>query len=392
MPVSSIRNLALSQNENIHVYRLNIGQPNLPSPKEYLDFLCNFCTSTLAYDAAKGNKNLLSAWSSNLNAAYNLNLSPNNFLITSGSSEALTFCFNICCDVGDDILVFSPTYSNYTGFSIMAGVNLVPVPCSFYSNFHLPTADELIEKCITEKTKAILICNPNNPTGTAYTTHELKRLHDLCVKHNLFLLVDEVYREFVYDGRTPSTVLSTFSDSSHIVVLDSISKRYSLCGARIGCMISYNEKFMAAAVNFASTRVSAPTIEQEAAAHMLKTISPTYLSNAVAEYKQRKETLVANLATIQGIGVNVPEGGFYVYATLPVEDAKDFCRFMEQTFSLNNETLSISPGTAFQVGTKLPTNCVRIAFVLSPEEIVKSTTILKEALRAYLNQPCQNQP
>lgn len=384
MPVSSIRNLAQAQSQNIHVYRLNIGQPDLPSPKEYLDAVCNFHTSTLAYDAAKGNKSLLAEWSSTLNNAYSLSLTPDNFVITSGSSEALTFCFNICCDVGDEILVFSPTYSNYTGFSVMSGVKLVSVPCSFYSNFHLPTNDAEIELRITPKTKAILICNPNNPTGTVYTKEELDRIHALCVKHNLFLLVDEVYREFVYDGRTPSTALSTFPNSQHVVVLDSISKRYSLCGARIGCMISYNEEFMAAATNFASTRVSAPTIEQEAAAHMLKNLPPSYLSDAVKEYESRKQTLVSNLATIPGVGVNVPEGGFYVYASLPVADVSDFCRFMEYSFSHNNETVSISPGTAFQISTLLPTNCVRIAFVLSSNELVRSVEILKEALHTYL--------
>lgn len=383
MPVSSIRNLVPPQNKDVRVYKLNIGQPNLPSPKEFLDGVCNYHTSTLAYDAAKGNENLLVEWAKVLNRDYQMSLTEDNFLITSGSSEALTFCFNICCDVGDEILVFSPTYANYTGFATMSGVKLVSVPCSFENGFHLPTSPALIECKITPKTKAILLCNPNNPTGTVFTQNELAILHELCVKHNLFLLVDEVYREFVYDGRTPSTILAQFPTSDRVVVLDSISKRYSLCGARIGCIVTINSEFMAAATNFASTRVSAPTIEQEAAAVMLKNISPQYLTDAVKEYETRKNVLVSHLATIPGVGVNIPEGGFYVYASLPVQDVKDFCHFLEYRFSHNDETISISPGSAFVIGSLLPTNYVRIAFVLSTPELIKAAEILKEALFVY---------
>ena len=383
MPVSSIRNLVPPKTENVHVYKLNIGQPDLASPQEFLDAVKSFNSSVLAYDAARGNTNLLNEWCAVFNRDYQLSLTPNNFLITSGSSEALTFCFNICCDVGDEILAFSPTYANYTGFATMSGVNLVSVPCSYQNNFHLPTSNTDIECRLTSKTKAILLCNPNNPTGTVFTSSELSRLHELCVKHDLFLLVDEVYREFVYDGRAPSTVLSQFKDSNHIVVLDSISKRYSLCGARIGCMISYNDQFMAAATNFASTRVSSPTIEQEAAATMLKTISPTYLSDSVTEYESRRNTLTAKLVGIPGVGVNIPEGGFYVYASLPVSDVKDFCHFMEYEFSHKNATVSISSGNAFVIASKIPTNYVRIAFVLSKPDLIKAAEILQEALFAY---------
>ena len=382
MPVSTIRN-AIPPQENVRVYKLNIGQPDLPSPKEFFDGLSKFSSSVIAYDSARGNKSLIAAWSALLNTLYSLSLTEQNFLITAGSSEALTFAFNICCDVEDEILVFSPTYANYTGFARMAGVKLVAVPCSFHTNFHTPVNAKEIEKHLTPKTKAILICNPNNPTGSVFTQQELTTLHELCVSKNIFLFVDEVYREFIYTGEKPSTVLAQFPNSKHVVVFDSLSKRYSLCGARIGCLITHNQAFMQAAINFASTRVSTATIEQAAAAHMLTHIPDTYLTNAINEYHTRRNTLAAALVTVPGIGVTVPEGGFYVYASLPVEDAVHFTQFMEYSFSYNQETLSISPAKEFLINQKEPSNYVRIAFVLSKPELTKSVTILRHALKAY---------
>ena len=351
MSVSPIRNLVPPKNENVHVHKLNIGQPDIESPKEFLQGVKYFSSYVIAYDSAKGNKNLLREWTKNFNQTYALDLTENEMLITSGSSEALTFAFNICCDVDDEILVFAPTYANYTGFATMSGVRLIPVPCRFDTNFHIPLNIQEIEQHITHKTKAILICNPNNPTGTVFTDEELLNLLSICTTHNIYLLVDEVYREFVYDGKTPKSILQLAPKHENVVVLDSISKKYSLCGARIGCLITHNQAFMQAATNFASTRVSAPTIEQEAAAYMLKHTQASYLQGAIKEYEQRRNVLVSLLQNIPGVKVQAPEGGFYVLAELPVTDSKAFAHFMEYEFSLDDETVSIAPANGFFIGS-----------------------------------------
>lgn len=386
--VSSIRNLVQPKNENVRVLGLNIGQPDIESPKEFFDGVQNFNKKVLAYDAAQGNASLIHEWVSLLNTQYNLSLTNDNFLITSGSSEALSFAFNICCDVDDEILVFAPTYVNYTGFASMSGVNLVPIECSFDNKFHIPIERSEIEKHITTKTRAILICNPNNPTGTVFTAPELQTLVSICEAHNLFLLVDEVYREFVYET-TPSCILQIASTSENVVVLDSISKRYSLCGARIGCLISRNDNFMLAATNFASTRVSAPTIEQVATAHMLQTLPATYLPSVVAEYKMRRDCLVQALQTIEGVEVHSPEGGFYVFAKLPVDDVEDFSRFLLQEFAVGDETVFISPAHGFFIKNAPPKNYARIAFVLKAPELQRAAHVIEHALIVYktLNKP-----
>ena len=388
MSVSPIRNLVPPKNKNVHVHKLNIGQPDIESPKEFLQGVRQFSSYVIAYDSAKGNKNLLQEWTKKFNQNYALDLTENEMLITSGSSEALTFAFNICCDVDDEILVFAPTYANYTGFAIMSGVRLIPIPCRFDTNFHIPIHTQEIEQHITSKTKAILICDPNNPTGTTFTEAELLNLLSICTSHNMFLIVDEVYREFVYDGIKPKSILQLAPKHESVVVVDSISKRYSLCGARIGCLVAHNQAFMQAATNFASTRVSAPTIEQEAAAYMLKHISASYLQNAIDEYEQRRNVLVSLLQNIPGVKVRAPEGGFYVLAELPVADSKAFAHFMEYEFSLNNETVSIAPANGFFIGSTVPTSYVRIAFVLSIPHLRQSVKILEEALKSYAINGC----
>jgi len=380
MSISPIRTAIASKPPTVRVYHLNIGQPDLPSPQEFFDGIKTFSSPTLAYDSAKGNSDLLTAWTYHLNQQYNLSLTSHDMLITSGSSEALAFVFNICCDVNDEILVFSPTYANYTGFATMSGVKLVPVPCSFDDNFHLPQNPDHITQHITPQTKAILLCNPNNPTGTVYTRAEIESLLDICDAHDLYLIVDEVYREFVYNT-TPFTALEIPKHSDRIIVVDSISKRYSLCGARIGCLITKNQEFMAAAANFASTRVSAPTIEQLATTHMLKTLSPTYLTNAIQEYKSRRDLLLSHLQTIPNLKTNTPEGGFYILTQLPVQDSKVFAHQLEHQFSINQETVSIAPAHGFYINSKQSTNYARIAFVLDKPSLITCVNILAEALK-----------
>lgn len=384
-PSSPIRSLAAHANQakarGVHVHHLNIGQPDIESPQEFIQGVHKFNQKIVAYDATNGNKQLLNQWCKFFNDNYNIAITPDNMLITSGSSEALMFAFTICCDVDDQIIVFDPTYANYSGFAAIAGVELVPVSCDFDAGFHLPTKQDIVSK-ITSQTKAMLVCNPNNPTGTVYTKDELKMLVDLCSQHNIFLIVDEVYREFVYDNRQPETSLT--QSNENIIVVDSISKRYSLCGARIGCLISFNKHIMQAAFNLASTRVSSPTIEQEATAYMLEHIAPNYLQTVIAEYKLRKSALVAGLQSIPGVKVNPAEGGFYVLAELPVEDANDFCTYMLRDFSHNNQSLFLAPAAGFyNAATSSMKKSVRIAFVVSVADIQQAVEVLRHALTAY---------
>jgi len=382
--VSPIRNLVPPKTTISRVYGLNIGQPDLHSPQEFFDGLRTFTSPVLAYDAASGNKALLEEWSTTLNTQYTLNVTHEQLLITSGSSEALTLIFNTCCDVDDEIIVFSPSYANYAGFATITGAKLVPVECSLADNFHLPhDVETQLDKLITQRTKAILICNPNNPSGTVYTHDEMKLLISVCEKHDIVLIVDEVYREFVFDDRKPSCVFQIAPENKHVVVVDSISKRYSLCGARIGCILTWNKELLDAATNFASTRVSAPTVEQVAAAHMLKHISDSYLLDAVQEYEQRRNVLVAGLKEILDVEFQTPEGGFYVLAKLPVENSADFARFMLQEFALNDETVFVSPAHSFFFHSTQHTDYVRIAFVLSCDDLQQAAKIIKKALEAY---------
>lgn len=380
---SPLRSLVGPKDKSVHIHKLNIGQPDLAAPKEFFDGLKSFSDTLVAYDEAVGNKRLISAWVRLLKRQYGIELSTEDLLITCGSSEALTFIFSICCDANDEVVVFNPSYANYSGFAAVAGVTLVPVATSFESGFHIPTSKDDILSHVTEKTRAILLCNPNNPTGTLFTHEELKTILDICEEKDLFLIVDEVYREFVYDNQKPSTTLSLFPKNERLIVLDSLSKRYSLCGTRIGCLITYNKDVMKAAKNFASTRVSAPSIEQQAAAHMLETLSDEYLDDAIKEYESRRDLLVAELSKIEGVELNAPQGGFYVLAKLPVDDASDFAQFMLRDFSVNDETTFVAPAAGFFINSQPVTNYVRVAFVLSCDEIKRAAIILDRALTTY---------
>jgi aspartate aminotransferase len=383
-PIRSLIGLANdAERRGVHVHKLNIGQPDLHSPQEFLDALHTFDHKTVAYDASPGNTTLLKQWTELLNRHYTLGLTQHNMVITSGSSEALTFVFSICCDVGDDILVFDPTYANYTGFASLAGVNLVPVECSFDSKFHLPQ-HSVVESKITQHTRAILVCNPNNPTGTTLTHDELHMLLQICEAHNLFLIVDEVYREFVYGNRKPTSALELSEKNPRVIVVDSISKRYSLCGARIGCIISHNTDVMKAANTLASTRVSAPTVEQVATAHMLETLDDTYLQRAVRVYARRNQTLVTALNSVPGVEVSKAEGGFYVLAKLPVENAENFAKFLLRDFSLNDETVFLAPASGFYTTpSAIGRSSVRIAFVLKCADIQRAVEIIRRGLEVY---------
>ena len=295
-PPSPIRKLSGLANRTkaagISVYHLNIGQPDIVSPPEFFEGMATFKEKVLAYEDSRGLARLREAWSDYSNKTSGFKTSAEDFIITTGASEALIFAFNVCCDADDEILVFDPTYANYISFAAIAGVTLIPVRCHLEDGFALP--DRLtIESRISHRTKAILFCNPNNPTGAHYTADDLKRLIDICNERNIFLIVDETYREFVFDGRKPISVLELAQDNPAIIVVDSLSKRFSLCGARIGCLITKNISFLNSTLAVAQARLSCSTIEQIAAAYMLERITPGFVEKIRSEYEERRNVLVS---------------------------------------------------------------------------------------------------
>lgn len=386
-PASPIRRLAglaqQAEDRGTKVYRLNIGQPDLLSPPEFLKGVANYHEEVVAYETSQGNKALVDAWCESLNKDYHIGVGEPQMLVTMGASEALIFTFMVCCDPGDEILIFDPTYANYIGFSAISGVRLVPLPCSIEDNFAIPPRSE-IERFISPYTRAILLCNPNNPTGTVNTDEELQMLLDVCRQKDLYFIVDETYREFVYDGRTPRTIFQLSGKDPRVVVVDSLSKRYSLCGARIGCMLTWNEHLRRAAFHIAQARLAAPTIEQHAAAHMIKTISPEYVANAHAEYRSRRDAAVDALSQIPGVVVSSPEGGFYLLAKLPIPDAEDFAQFMLTDFSYDGATTFVAPAAGFYMHREAGQSTIRIAFVLKELDTRNAIRVLAEGLKAYM--------
>jgi aspartate aminotransferase len=385
-PPPPIRKLAgLAQkaaDTGTHVYRLNIGQPDLLSPKEFLEGMSQSLKPVVAYEASQGSSNLLRAWSEYLNRGFNLGITPEQMLITMGASEALIFAFMVCCDPGDEILIFDPTYANYIGFAAISGVRLVPLPCPPESGAAVPSREDIV-RFISPYTRAVLVCNPNNPTGSVCTDTQLQMLLELCRQQDLFLIVDETYREFVFDGLKPRCIFELSPRDPHVIVVDSISKRFSLCGARIGCMLTWNKEIMQAAFHIAQARLAAPTIEQDAAAHMLSTLGDAYLTEAHAEYLRRRDAAVAALQEIAGVEVFIPKGGFYLLAQLPVEDAEHFATFMLTDFQHNGATTFVAPAAGFYMHREMGRRTIRIAFVLNELDTRKAISVLGAGLSAY---------
>ena len=385
-PASPIRRLAglaqQAEERGTKVYRLNIGQPDIHSPTEFLEGLTHYNEKVVAYETSQGHRALIDAWSASLNKDYGISVSEPQMLITMGASEALIFTFMVCCDPGDEILIFDPTYANYIGFSAISGVRLVPLPCSIEENFAIPTRAD-IERFISPYTRAVLLCNPNNPTGTVATDEELRALLEVCREKDLYLIVDETYREFVYDGREPRCIFQLAPKDPRVVVVDSLSKRFSLCGARVGCMITWNEELRRAAFHIAQARLAAPTVEQHAAAHMIRRVSPDYVANAHAEYLSRRTAAIDALSKIPGVVAHAPEGGFYVLAKLPVADAEDFAQFMLTDFSHEGATTFVAPAAGFYMHREAGQSTIRIAFVLKESDTREAIRILAEGLKAY---------
>lgn len=386
-PPSPIRKLAhlatKAKKSGTHVFHLNIGQPDIESPKEFFDGLQLFQQKVVAYEQSQGNDSLCLAWSQYINRTLRLDTRPEHFLITVGASEALVFLFETCCDPGDEIIIFDPTYANYLGFAAIAGVNLVPVLSNMENDFALPERDR-IERCITNHTRAILLCNPNNPTGTVYSREELQFLFDLCEEHNIFLIVDETYREFVYDDLKPLSILHLVPHSDRVIVVDSLSKRFSLCGARLGCLLTCNAQVLAATLKIAQARLAAPTIDQYAAAYMLEHVPDAYLEQVRQEFLLRRDTLYYALKQIPDVVIHKPKGAFYTVVQLPVDNAEDFAAFLLDGFSHNHKTTFIAPAAGFYMQSSQGMREARFAYVLQKSEIEEAIEVLAAGLKRYL--------
>jgi aspartate aminotransferase len=384
MPQSPIRKLVpyaeAAKKNGTKVYHLNIGQPDIDTPLVALNAVKNNTLKVLEYARSEGSE----VYREKLTKYYaknNIHVSANDIIATTGGSEALLFTIGSITDPGDEIIIPEPFYANYNGFSTASGVKVVPVISSIDDNFALPKIEDF-EKLITDKTKAILICNPGNPTGYLYSEEEIQKLKQIVLKHDLFLIADEVYREFAYDGNKHYSVMSVEGLEDHAIMIDSVSKRYSMCGARIGCIVSKNKELIGTAMKFAQARLSPPTYALIASEAALDT-GQDYFDNVINDYVERRNTLISELQKIDGIKVASPKGAFYCVAELPVKDTDHFAQWMLESFSDNNETVMVAPASGFYSTAGEGKNQVRIAYVLESEILVRCAEILKIALEQY---------
>ncbi|MBW7868155.1 MAG: pyridoxal phosphate-dependent aminotransferase [Brumimicrobium sp.] len=384
MPSSPIRKLVpfaeAAKKRGVHVIHLNIGQPDIATPDEALNAVRNSDLKVLEYAPSNGNlsyrEGLVEYYKK-----FDIQTTPNDIIVTIGGSEALLFAFAVGLNPDDEVIIPEPFYANYNGFAASAGVKIVPITSHIDNGFALPPIEEF-EKKITSKTKAILICNPGNPTGYLYSKEELEKLRALVQKHDLFLFADEVYREFCYDGAEPVSVLNLKGIENNVVMIDSISKRYSMCGARIGALVSHNKEFMAAAMKFAQARLSPPTYAQIAAEGALN-VSEDYFTKVKEEYKGRRDIMVNGLNKINGVRCPNPKGAFYCIAEFPVEDTEHFCQWLLEEFEYNGNTVMMSPLSGFYATKGLGKQEVRIAYVLEKKELELALICLEKALEVY---------
>ena len=384
MPFSPIRKLSTFADEakqkGIHVYHLNIGQPDIATPKEMFEAIAQYREKVLSYGPSGGLLDLRLAVA-DYYRRYGIDIDLDNVWITTGGSEAILYSMMAVCDPGDEIIVFEPFYTNYNGLAIMAQVKLVPITTGVENGFHLP-AQKQIEAKITRRTRAILVNSPNNPTGTVLTEQEMYILYKICKKHRIFLLSDEVYREFVYDGRVQTSALSLPEIQDQVIVLDSISKRFSACGARIGCIINRDKKLMDEVIKFSQARLCPPTIEQVGAIAAYR-VFDHYIKSVIVEYEHRRNFLFEGLQKIAGVYGHKPEGAFYTVLRLPVKNADNFCRWLLTDFELNKQTVMFAPANGFYSSPRKGTNEVRIAYVLKEEDLGNALVLLDAALRKY---------
>ena len=384
MPQSPIRKLVpyaeQAKKEGVNVYHLNIGQPDIKTPEVALNAVKNNTIETLSYSRSEGSE----TYRTKLSAYYKKNdihVSADDIIITTGGSEALFFTFGSIMDPEDEVIIPEPFYANYNGFSTAQGVKVVPVVSNIESNFSLPSIADF-EALITPKTKAILICNPGNPTGYLYSKAEIKQLAVLVKKHDLFLISDEVYREFTYDGHEHYSIMQEEGLESNAIIVDSVSKRYSMCGARIGCIVTKNKTVLNTALKFAQARLSPPTYALLASEAALET-PDSYFSEVVSEYVERRNVLVEELEKIEGVKVAKPKGAFYCIVELPIKDSDVFAQWLLEEFRLHNETIMVAPAAGFYSTEGLGKNQIRVAYVLNKEDLRTSVAILKAALNQY---------
>ncbi len=384
MPASPIRKLVpyaeQAYKKGLKVYHLNIGQPDIATPETAINAMKNADIKVLEYSHSAG----FASYREKLAAYYQktgINVNAEDIIITTGGSEALVFGFMTTCNPGDEIIIPEPFYANYNGFAVMAGMNVVPVRASIGNGFALPPVEE-IERKITAKTKAIVICNPGNPTGYLYSKEELDKLARIVKKHDIFLFADEVYREFCYDGAVPHSVMNLQGIEDNVIMIDSVSKRYSMCGARIGAIISKNKEVMAGVMKFAQARLSPPTIEQIGAEAALDT-PQSYFDEVIAEYVERRNVLVDGLNSIPGVFCPKPSGAFYCVAKFPVDDTDRFCQWLLEEFQHEGQTVMMAPASGFYSTKGAGKDEARLAYVLNKESLVNAVECLRVALEQY---------
>lgn len=384
MPESPIRKLVPYAEEakkrGTKVYHLNIGQPDIPTPDVALNAIRNFSQKVVAYSHSAG----VLSYREKLATYYkkhDIHITADDIIIGAGASEALLFAFQTIMDPGDEVIIPEPFYANYNGFAVNAGINVKPIFSAIETGFALPPIADF-EKAIGPKTKAILVCNPNNPTGYLYNAEELEVLRQLVIKYDLYLIADEVYREFVYDGNQHYSCMHLKGIDDNVILIDSVSKRYSACGVRIGCMISKNREVMKTALKFAQARLSPPSFGQVAAEAAIDT-PDSYFEEVLNEYLQRRNTVVEAINKIEGAFCPSPKGAFYVVARLPIDDSDKFCQWLLEDYSYENQTVMLAPASGFYSGTGKGKDEVRISYVLNVNDLKNSMKVLEEALKVY---------
>ena len=384
MPESPIRKLAplaaAAKERGTKVYHLNIGQPDLPTPQCGLDALKNIDRKILEYSPSQGNLSYRKKLCNFYNK-FNINVTPDDIIITSGGSEAVLFSFMSCLNPGDEIIIPEPAYANYMAFAISAGAKIKTIATSIEEGFALPKVEQF-EKLINERTRAIMICNPNNPTGYLYTRREMNQIRDLVKKYDLYLFSDEVYREYIYTGSPYISAMHLQGIENNTILIDSVSKRYSECGIRIGALITKNEEIRKAVMKFCQARLSPPLIGQIVAEASLDA-PQSYYRDVYDEYVERRKCLIDGLNRIPGVYSPIPMGAFYTVAKLPVDDSDKFCRWCLEEFSYEGETVMMAPASGFYTTPGAGRNQVRIAYVLKREDLQRALFILQKALEAY---------
>jgi aspartate aminotransferase len=384
MPESPIRKLVpfaeVAKNKGRHVFHLNIGQPDIKTPEVALNALKNWDGKVVEYSHSAGNlsyrKKIIEYYRN-----ININIDENEVMITTGGSEAISFAFLSCLNPGDEIIIPEPLYANYNGFATAAGVKVVPITSYIENNFALPSIEEF-EKLITNKTKGIVICNPNNPTGYLYSEKELKSLKEIIKKHDLYLFSDEVYREFCYDGETHFSAMHLTEIENNVIMMDSVSKRYSECGVRIGTFITKNKQILDTAIKFAQARLSPPSFGQIVGEASLDT-PKEYFDEVYNEYINRRDFMVEALNKIDGVVCPIPKGAFYTVVKLPIDDSSKFAQWLLEDFEYNNQTVMVAPADGFYFTKGLGKQEVRIAYVLKIDDLRSAIKVLEEALKVY---------